>query len=89
VQYTAAVVVPLRRSSSRKEARDAGGVRRIGELLLLDEGVPVQPFDKLRAVGRDHLGLRVVDVGIDQAGQDHAVRVVVDRSAGRHVRQQV
>ena len=73
----------------QKEAGDAGGVRRIGELLLFDEGVPVQPLEELRAVGRDHLGLRIVDVGIYQAGQDHAVRIVIDGSAGRHFHQQL
>ena len=32
------------------------------EFLLLDEGVFLQPLQQLRAVGADHLGLRVVDV---------------------------
>ena len=58
-------------------------MRRIAELLLLDERVPVQPVQELRAVGRDHLGLGIVDVGVDQARQDQAVGICVDDRAGR------
>ena len=36
----------------------ARGVRRIGEFLLLDESVFLQPFQQLGAVRGDHLGLR-------------------------------
>ena len=37
------------------------GMRRVAELLLLDEGVFLQPFQQLGAVGGDHLGLREVE----------------------------
>ena len=71
-----------------EERRDPRGVGRVLELLLLDEGVFLQPFQQLRAVGADHLGLRVVDVGVDQPGQDELIRIVVDRRARRQRRQQ-
>ena len=73
----------------QEEPGDARRVCGIGELLLLDEGVTVEPLEQLRAIGRDHPRLRIVDVGIDQAGQDQAVRVVIDCRPRRHFRQQV
>ena len=55
----------------------------IGELLLLDEGIVVQPVEELRAVGADDLSLRIVDVRVDEAGHDKAAGMVVDRHAWR------
>ena len=52
-----------------------GGVGRVGELLLGGEGVGVQPVQQLLAVGGDHAGLRVVDVGVDEAGGDQRIAV--------------
>ena len=64
-------------------------MRGIGEFLLLDEGVVVEPVEQLRAVGSDHLGLRIVDVGVDEAGHDEAAGVIVNdrvpRRAGENV----
>ena len=48
----------------------ARGVGAVGEFLLLDEGVFLQPFEQLRAVGRDHLGLRIMDMRVDEARHD-------------------
>ena len=64
-------------------------MRGIGEFLLLDEGVVMKPVEQLRAVGSDHLGLRIVDVGVDEAGHDEAAGVIVNdrvpRRAGENV----
>ena len=76
-----AVVVPLRAKFIEKEFGVARGVRRIGEFLLLDEGVFLQPFQQLRAVGGDHLGLRIMDVRVDEARHDQLVGKVLDQNA--------
>ena len=56
----------------------------VGEFLLLDKGVVVEPVEQLRAVGADHLGLRIMDVGVDEArGHDAAGMIVDDRAARR------
>ena len=67
----------------------ARGVRGIGEFLLFDEGVFLQPFEELRAIGRDHLRLRVVDMGVDESGQNQRVGVMFDRSCRRQPRHQL
>ena len=67
----------------------ARGVRGIGEFLLLDEGVFLQPFEQLRAVGRDHLGLREMDVRVDESRQDQGVGENLHRYAGRQPRRDV
>ena len=72
-----------------EEARDGGAVGGIGEALLLDEGVGVQPVEQLRAIGGDHLGLGQMDVGVDQARQDQAVGVVLDRRGRRQGREKL
>ena len=61
-----------------KEARDRSGVRGVGELLLLDERVFLQPIQELRAVGADHACLRIMDMRIYEAGQNQLARVIVD-----------
>ena len=61
----------------------------IGEFLLLDEGIVVEPVEQLRAVGADHLGLRIVDMGVDEAGHDEAAGVIVDRCALWRARENV
>src|SRR3546814_14519100 len=48
-----------------EEARDRHRVFRLGEALLLHQGVALQPVHELGAVGGDHLGLREVDVGVE------------------------
>ena len=55
----------------------------IGEFLLLDEGIVVQPIEELRAVGADDLSLRIVDVRVDEAGHDKAAGMIVDCRAWR------
>ena len=66
-----------------EKASYLSSMRRAVELLLRDERVPVQPFQELRAVRRDHPGLRIVDVGVDQARQDQAIGVLINDCAGR------
>ena len=74
VQKLATVVVPLRKHSSRKTLGDRARMRNVRELLLGDERVFLEPVEQLLAVGADDLRLRVVDVAIDEAGQDQRVR---------------
>ena len=56
-----------------------GAVRK---LLFFHKRVFLQPVQQLRAVGADHPGLRVVDVRVDEAGQDQLARVIVGRGVG-------
>ena len=69
----------------QEEAGDARGMGGVGEPLLLDEGVFLQPVEQLGAVARDHLGLRQVDVGVDQPRQDQVACMVVDRRIFRQL----
>src|SRR5690606_15952888 len=48
----------------------------------LGEGIGVQPVQKLRAPAGDHLQLREVDMGVDEARQDQMRAVVDFRQAG-------
>ena len=66
-----------------EETRIAGAMGRICKLLFLDEGVFSQPFEKLRAEAPDHLGLREMDVRIDEARQDEVGAMILDRRAVR------
>ena len=68
-----------------EEGGIGGGVGRVGEFLLLDEGVFFQPVQQLRPVGGDDLGLREMDVGVDEARQHQPAAMVVDRDAVRHL----
>src|ERR1700727_1576318 len=61
-------------------------MRGIGKFLLLDKGVVGKPVEQLRAVGANHLSLRVVDVGVDETRGDDRAGVIVDaraRGSGR------
>ncbi len=60
-------------------------MRLVAELLLLDEGVGVEPFEQRAGIGADHLHLREMDMRIDEAGQDQ-VRPVVDDLVLRRLR---
>jgi hypothetical protein len=60
-----------------KKLRYLLGVLRIGKLALHREGVGGEPLQQLFAKGADHLGLRIVDVGIDKPGSSSL-------PAGRH-----
>ena len=53
----------------------------VGEVLLLDERVGVQPVDELRAESADDARLHVVDVGVDESRGDDPVGVVIDMCA--------
>ena len=52
-----------------KKLRYLLGILRIGKLALHREGVSGKPLQQLFAKGADHLGLRIVDVGIDEPRQ--------------------
>ena len=56
-------------------------MRGIGKFLLFDEGVVGKPVEQLRAVGADHLSLRIMDVGVDETGGDETAGVIVDERA--------
>ncbi len=57
-------------------------MRRIGKALLFHEGVARQPFHELRTIGGDHLRLRQMDMGIDEARADE-MRAMVDKLCPR------
>ena len=88
VGKTEAVVVPLRRSSSKKNSAwpPHGG---IGEPPFRRKRISLQPLEQLRAVGGDDVDLRIVDMGIDEARQDQLTAIVVDRGAGEVRRREV
>ena len=50
-----------------RNLRGMGGVR---ETRLDRKGVALQPLQQLFAVGRDHIRLRIVDMAVDETGQD-------------------
>jgi hypothetical protein len=58
-------------------------MRGIRKFLLLDKRIRVQPVEQLCAIGANHLGLRIMDVGVNEAGRDEATAVVVDKRAAR------
>ena len=72
-----------------KELGDARAMRGIGEFLLLDERIVMEPVEQLRAVGADHLGLRIMDVRVDEAGHDEAAGMIVDNRALRRAGENV
>ena len=72
VQNEATVVVPLTQALVEEQRGHGARVRRVRELLLGDERVFFQPVEQLLAVGADDLRLRIVDVAVDEAGQDQA-----------------
>ena len=64
-------------------------MRGVGEFLLFDKRIIVQPVEQLRAVGADHLGLRIMDMGVDEAGHDQRAGVIVDDRARRRAPENV
>ena len=60
-----------------KQAGKTFCVFPVGETLLFDKCVGVEPFEEACRIGRDHLHLREVDVRIDEARHDQ-VRPVID-----------
>ena len=65
-----------------EEAGDRIGVGAVREACLLREDVAVEPFQQLLAMGGDAVGLRVVDMGVDEAGNDRLARPVCDVGFG-------
>lgn len=66
-----------------------GGVAGIGKALLGGKGVGFQPVQQLGAVGGDHSELRVMHMAVDEAGQQQALRMLLQRQVGGQLRQQV
>ena len=69
-------------------AEDARGLARdrlVGEGLLGDEGVVVEPVEQLLALRADDAGLHVVDVRVDEAGRDQAAGIVGDGGVRRQL----
>ncbi|MPL82839.1 hypothetical protein SDC9_28788 [bioreactor metagenome] len=63
------------------ERRDVGGMARIGKAGLGREGVAVEPVDQPLAPARDHLRLRVMHMGVDEARRDQLPAEVGDLRA--------
>eukprot|EP01032_Pedospumella_encystans_P022488 gene22488-25482_t len=66
-----------------EELGGGGGVRRVLELALGREGVGVQPGQQAGRRRGDHVGLRIVHMGVDEAGRDHLAAIVVHHRSGR------
>lgn len=56
-------------SAELQKLRYLTGILRIGKLALHREGVGGEPLQQLFAKGADHLGLRIVNVGINEPRQ--------------------
>ncbi len=72
------------RGSGRHETlhelrRNVHGVARVGEPGLLRQGAAVEPFEQRHPEGADDSNLGVVDVRVDEAGQQDATTEVDDR----------
>ena len=80
-----AVSQKLAQKKFRRLARNRG----IAEPALLRKGVSLQPRQQLLAVGRDDVGLRVVHMRVDEAGQNQVTTPVIDASTGRQTDKQV
>ena len=52
-------------------------VRRVAELALGREGIGFEPRQQAGRGRGDHVGLRVMQVGVDEAGHDQLAAVVV------------
>ena len=81
MQKTSAVVVPLRTSSSRKNSATSRACAGSENLL--------QPIEQPAASRADYVGLRVVNVRIDEAGDQDVLSVIDDLGSGWQARQQL
>ena len=63
-------------------AGDVVGIGAVGKAHLLGEGVGVQPVDQPLAPTGDDRGLGIVDVGVDEAGRDQVLSVIMHARAG-------
>ena len=73
----------------QKKAGAFRGMSGVREAAFGRERVVVQPVEQLRGRGRDHVGLRIVDVRVDEARHQQAARMVHDLRSRRQGRQQV
>ena len=72
-----AVVVPQRSSSSRKKRATSRACAGSCELALGREGIGFQPWQQAGRGRGDHVGLRVMDMGVDEARHDQLAAQVV------------
>ncbi len=79
---------PVRQARVEEQVGDAARVRVIGELALGGERVVVEPVDQPLAAGADDLGLRIMDVRVDEAGNDQRIAIGRDRQSRGHLRGQ-
>ena len=67
----------------QKSVRNITRVDRILEPTLRGIRVALEPVEKLLAVSRDDVGLRIMNVGIDKSRNDQLAAVIDDRDVGR------
>ena len=72
-----------------KKVRHLAGMLRVGEALLGRKRVALEPFQQLLAVGGDDVGLRIMHVGVDEAGQKQLAVVVDHLRIRRQPREQI
>jgi hypothetical protein len=65
------------------------GVFGNAEFLLLDESVFLQPFEELGAIGGNHLGLRIVDMRVDESRHDQRIGIMIERNCRWQPRQKL
>src|SRR6202043_1209288 len=69
-----------------KELRDFRSVLRIAEAAFLDKRVVLQPVEQLAAACANDIRLRVVDVIVDESGQQEVVAMIVEHGSRRQLR---
>ena len=72
----------------QEEVGDFARVLGVGEAPLDREGVALEPFEELLAVRCDDVGLRIVDVRVDEARHDQLAGIVGELHALRQPGQQ-
>ena len=55
----------------------------LGEFLLFDEGVGIEPFQQRSSIGRHHLALHIMQMQIDETGQDQVGAMIDDLGPGK------
>ena len=79
---------PVAQELGEEEVGDLAPVFRVGEPSLDGERVALEPFEELLAVRGDDIGLRVVNVRVDEPRHDQLAGVVDDLCALRQPGQQ-
>src|SRR5258706_11873909 len=68
-----------------KELRDLGSVLRIAEAAFFDKRVILQPVEQGASARANDIRLRVVDVSVDESGQQEVVAMIPKEGSRRQL----